>query len=199
MTDDAYSLALLPASLQFMSAESANAIETNLRYLILLLPYFNSSIKTESIGSYGFLELTEAGIAGDAFLALQALHINRIKVIVSGDDLSVIAWNGARWAAESSEETSLLLTYTSDEPLTAAQIQAALDSLSFTASADIDTELILQVSNTTLGDYMPIGPIAMIFRGGATWLLVEGKGLTWNGAESADMTWNNLETMTKSI
>lgn len=198
MTDDTYSLALLPTSLKELTVDGANAIEANLQYLILkLFPYFNGSVKTESIGSYGFLELTETAAAGDAFLAIQALRIDKIKVIVTGTDLSPLAWVGTGWAAESSTDTSLLLTYTATAYLTAQQIQTALDGLRFTASADLDATLTLQVSNTVAGDYMPIGPVNLFFRGGTTWLLVEGKALTWNDVESASMTWNDFENLKK--
>lgn len=198
MIDEAYSLALLPASLRLMGIEGANAIEANLQYLILqLFPYFNGAVKTEAVGSYGFLELTETGTAGDAFLAIQALRIDRIKVMVDGADLSALTWQGAGWVAESSTETALLLTYTSSELLTAEQIQAALDDLRFTASADTDAELTLQVSNTVAGDYMPLGPVSMFFRDGTTWLLVEGKALTWNDVENAGMTWSDFENLKK--
>lgn len=198
MTDDAYSLALLPSSLLFMGIEEANAIEANLQYLILkLFPYFNGAIKTEAVGSYGFLELTEAGTAGDAFLIIQALRIDKIKVIVNSEDLSALTWQGTGWVAESRTETELLLTYTSDESLTAEQIQAALDDLRFTASANMDAFLTLQASNTTAGDYMPIGSVSMFFRDGTTWLLVEGKKLTWSDVENAGMTWNDFESLKK--
>lgn len=81
--------------------------------------------------------------------------------------------------------------------MTPAQIQEALDSLNFTSTADLDSTITLQVSNTTEGDFTPLGPVNMIFRGGTTWLLVEGKELTWSAVETADMTWNDFETMKK--
>lgn len=198
MIDDTYSLALLPSSLRLMDIEGANAIEANLQYLILkLFPYFNGSVKTDAIGSYGFLELTETGTAGDAFLATQALRIDKLKVALSGTGFSALTWRGTGWVAESRTDTYMLLTYTSDAHMTASQIQSALDSLSFTASADVDAAITLQVSNTLAGDYMPIGPVSMLFRSGTTWSLVEGKELEWNDVENADMTWDDFENIKK--
>lgn len=65
------------------------------------------------------------------------------------------------------------------------------------ASADLDSEIVLQVSNTEEGDFAPVGPVRMAFRGGATWALVEGKALTWGDVEAAAMDWNAFENMKK--
>lgn len=197
MIDDTYSLALPPSSMRFMGVEGANAIEANLQYLILLFPYFRAALKTDAIGSYGFLELTEVGRAGDGFSIEAAVRIDKIIITVSGTDLGALTWHGAGWAEESSAEGALILAYTSETFLTVEQIQAALDGLSFAASEDLDASLTLQVSNTAEGDFIPVGPVAMLFRGGTTWLLVEGKDLAWEDVESAEMTWDDFETMKK--
>lgn len=197
MRDDTYSLALLPSSMRSMSITEANAIEANLRYLISLFPYFSGVIKTQSIGSYGFLELAEVGTAGDAFSINQAIRIDRLKVAVSGTDLSALAYQGAGWSVESRTKSELLLTYDSDAFLTAAQIQATLYALQFTAFSDLDSSITLTAGNTTEGDFMPLGPVSMLFRNGTTWLLVKGKELTWDAVETANMAWNDFENLKK--
>lgn len=197
MRDEAYALDLLPGSLKNLSFTSANDIETNLQYLILLFPYFSGSIKSEALGSYGYLELTESGCAGDGFSIESAIRIDKIKITVAGADLSSLTFQGAGWVSESSNKTSLAVAYTSEEFMAPERIREVLDGLRFTSSADLDSTITLQVSNTTEGDFAPVGPVEMVFRGGATWALVEGKSLTWNGVEDAALTWNDLENMKK--
>lgn len=197
MKDDAYSLELLPSSLRKPTFAGLNAIEANLQYLILLFPYFSGTVKTDAIGSYGFLELTEAGKAGDGFSVESAIRINKIKVTVAGADLSALSFQGAGWLSESSTESTLVLAYSFDGFMTPAQIQEVLDDLSFTSTADLDSTITLQVSNTTEGDFAPVGPVNMIFRGGATWALVEGKELTWEDVDTANMMWEDFENMKK--
>lgn len=197
MRDEAYSLDLLPGSLKNLSFISANDIEANLKYLILLFPYFSGSIRADALGSYGYLELTEAGCAGDGFSVGSAIRIDKIKIIVAGADLSALSFRGAGWVSESANETSLVIAYTSDEFMEPEKIRKILDELQFTSSASMDATITLQVSNTTEGDFAPVGPVDMIFRDGATWYLIEGLGMTWNDVESADMTWDDLENMKK--
>lgn len=43
----------------------------------------------------------------------------------------------------------------------AAKIQEILNGLRFAASADLDSEIVLQVSNTEEGDFAPVGPVRM--------------------------------------
>ena len=197
MKDDAYSLELLPATLKRLTFTAANAIEENLQYLILLFPCFSGKIRASPIGSYGYLELTETGCAGDGFDIESAIRINKIKITVSGADLSALTFQGAGWSTESSAPGSLALAYTSNEFMPPAKIQEILNGLRFAASADLDSEIVLQVSNTEEGDFAPVGPVRMAFRGGATWALVEGKALTWGDVEAAAMDWNAFENMKK--
>lgn len=197
MKDDAYSLELQPSSLRKPTFAGLNAIEANLQYLILLFPYFSGTVKTDAIGSYGFLELTEVGKAGDGFSVESAIRINKIKITVAGANLSTLSFQGAGWLSESSTESTLVLAYSFDGFMTPTQIQEVLNNLSFTSSADLDSTITLQVSNTTEGDFAPVGPANMIFRGGAIWALVEGKKLTWNAVETAGMTWDDFEAMEK--
>ena len=151
MKDDAYSLELLPATLKRLTFTAANAIEENLQYLILLFPYFSGKIRASPIGSYGYLELTETGCAGDGFDIESAIRINKIKITVSGADLSALTFQGAGWSTESSAPGSLALAYTSNEFMPPAKIQEILNGLRFAASADLDSEIVLQVSNTEEG------------------------------------------------
>ena len=197
MKDDAYSLELLPGDLKQMSFTDANAIEANLQYLILLFPYFSGTIRQDAIGSYGYLELTEASRAGDGFSIESAIRIDKIKITVTGVDLSGLSFQGVGWISEGVATNSLVVTYTSDEFMTPTKIQEALNGLYFTATADLDSMITLQVSNTVQGDYTPVGPVKMLFRGGATWALIEGKELTWNEVETAAMNWNALENLKK--
>ena len=108
-----------------------------------------------------------------------------------------MTFQGAGWVSESSTLGSLALAYTSNEFMPPAKIQEILNGLRFAASADLDSEIMLQVSNTVQGDFSPVGPVKMFFRGGATWALVEGKALTWGDVEAAAMDWNAFENMKK--
>ena len=197
MKDEAYSLELLPGSLKQLTFTAANAIEANLRYLILLFPYFSASIRADAIGSYGYLELTETGCAGDGFNVTSAIRIDKLKITVAGADLSALSFQGAGWTSESSADGTLAAVYTSDAFMAPAEIQSVLNALHFTASAELDSTVTLTAGNTAEGDLSPVGPVKMIFRGGATWALVESKELTWNTVEDAEMTWNDLENMKK--
>ena len=60
MKDKTYSLPLLPISMAALTVEGANAIEENLRYLISLFSLFDAQIKTDAIGTLGYLELSES-------------------------------------------------------------------------------------------------------------------------------------------
>ena len=197
MIDEAYSLDLLPSSLKNLTFSGANSIEANLRYLILQFPYFSASIRNAALGSYGYLELTEAACAGDGFDIESAIRIDKITITVSGLDLSSLDFQGARWLTEEEGQSSLVVVYLADSYMDTFGIQSALDQLFFTSSTDLDASITLQVSNTSEGAFMPLGPVIMRFRSGATWALIEGKKLTWNDIEEADMTWDDLESLKK--
>lgn len=197
MIDEAYSLDLLPSSLKNLTFSGANSIEANLRYLILQFPYFSASIRNAALGSYGYLELTEAACAGDGFDIESAIRIDKITITVSGLDLSSLDFQGAGWLTEEEGQSSLVVVYLADSYMDTFGIQFALDQLFFTSSTDLDASITLQVSNTSEGAFMPLGPVIMRFRSGATWALIEGKKLTWNDIEEADMTWDDLESLKK--
>ena len=162
-----------------------------------MFPYFSGTIRQDAIGSYGYLELTEAGRAGDGFSIESAIRIDKIKITVTGVDLGSLSFQGAGWISESMDTSSLVVAYTSDEFMTPAKIQEALNDLHFTATADLDSTIMLQVGNTVQGDFSPVGPVKMFFRGGATWALVEGKALTWGEVEDKAINWNALENLKK--
>ena len=197
MIDEAYSLDLLPSSLKNLTFSGANSIEANLRYLILQFPYFSASIRNAALGSYGYLELTEAACAGDGFDIESAIRIDKITITVSGLDFSSLDFQGAGWLTEEEGQSSLVVVYLADSYMDTFGIQSALDQLFFTSSTDLDASITLQVSNTSEGAFMPLGPVIMRFRSGATWALIEGKKLTWNDIEEADMTWDDLESLKK--
>ena len=112
-------------------------------------------------------------------------------------DLGSLSFQGAGWISERMDTSSLVVAYTSDEFMTPAKIQEALNDLHFTATADLDSTIMLQVGNTVQGDFSPVGPVKMFFRGGATWALVEGKALTWGEVEDKAINWNALENLKK--
>ena len=197
MIDEAYSLDLLPGSLKNLSFSGANSIESNLRYLILQFPYFSASIRNAALGSYGYLELTEAACAGDGFDIKSAIRIDKITITVSGVDLSALDFQGAGWLAEEEGQSSLVVVYLADSYMDTSGIQSALDQLFFTSSTDLDASITVQVSNTSEGAFMPLGPVTMRFRSGATWALIEGKNLTWGDIEEDEMTWDDLESLKK--
>ena len=197
MIDEAYSLDLLPSSLKNLTFSGANSIEANLRYLILQFPYFSASIRNAALGSYGYLELTEAACAGDGYDIEKAIRIDKITITVYGQELYYLDFQGAGWLTEEEGQSSLVVVYLADSYMDTFGIQSALDQLFFTSSTDLDASITLQVSNTSEGAFMPLGPVIMRFRSGATWALIEGKKLTWNDIEEADMTWDDLESLKK--
>lgn len=197
MKDNAYSLDILPSSLRKPTFPEINAIEANLKYLMLLFPYFSGSIRAAVLGSYGYLELTETAKVGDGFLIESAIRIDKITVTVTGANLNALTFEGSGWFSESRSAGSLILAYTSDDFMIAAQIQHTLNTLRFGSSDDLDSTITLQVSNTAAGVCAPVGPVSMIFRGGVTWLLVECKKLKWKDVDTANMTWEDFEKVKK--
>lgn len=197
MIDKAYGVSLLPESFRNLSFSAANDIESNLYYLMLIFPYFSGSIRSESIGSYGYLELTEYGSAGDGFDVESAIRIDKIRVTVSGEDLSPLSFRGSGWIPDIISKTSLVISYVSDAFMGPEMIQEVLNDLQFASSTAMDATITMQVCNTEEGDFSPLGPVSMLFRDGATWSLIEGFGMTWGDIESNAMDWNSLENMKK--
>lgn len=197
MKDKTYSLPLLPISMAALTVEGANAIEENLRYLISLFSLFDAQIKTDAIGTLGYLELSESGIAGDGFLIENAVQIDAIAILVEGADLASLSWSGSGWSAEMASKSEIRLIYESTEYLDASSIQEALNALLFNSTADLDATLTLIASCKTVMSFDTLGPVLLRFRSGATWALIENKELTWSSIETDEMDWTGLQNLHK--
>lgn len=197
MKDNSYALPLLPISMAALTVDGANAIEENLKYLLSLFSLFDAQIQSETIGSLGYLELTETGNAGEGFFIENAVQIDVLTVVVAGEDLSALSWAGEGWAAETSSATEIRLVFESPEYLDAAGAQQALASLLFSATAGLDATLTLIASCKTEMTFDALGPVILRFREGATWALIESQGWTWDGFETAGMTWTDVQNLRK--
>lgn len=197
MMDEAYKVALYPTSMSLLTVDGANAIESNLQYLLSLFAMFDGEVTADALGSLGYLELTETGSVGDGFAVITANRINRLTVDVSGDNLTSLAWVGEGWAEEERSTTSLRLALDFGGFASAASLQGALAALTFTSSADLDAQLRLTAASVPDVVFDTLGPVEMVFRGGATWALIEDKALTWETVEAAELNWSGLESMTK--
>lgn len=197
MTDKAYKVALYPTSMSLLNVDGANAIEANLQYLLSLFAMFDGEVTSEALGSLGYLELTETGSVGDGFAVVTAVCINHLTIDVSGENLSTLSWAGAGWEEESRSRTSLRLVRDFGGFASAYSLQEALASLTFTSTADLDAQLWLTAACVPEVTFDTLGPVLMVFRGGATWALIEDKALTWETVEAAELDWSGLESMTK--
>ncbi len=198
MKDDTYALPLLPISMAALTIEGANAIEKNLRHLISLFSLFDARVQTEAIGSLGYLELSETGVAGDGFFIENAVQIDMLTVLVEGRDLSSLAWSGADWAAVSRTKTRIQLVCETAEYWDTAGIQTALAALLFNSTAGLDATLTLIASCKSAVTFDALGPVALRFRDGATWALIEDQGWTWDGIETAELNWAGMEALRKT-
>lgn len=198
MKDETYALPLLPISMSALTIEGANAIEKNLWYLISLFSLFDARIQTSALGSLGYLELGETGIAGDGFFIENAVQIDTLTVLVEGQDLSALAWSGAGWEAVSRTKTRIQLVCKTAEYWGTAGIQTALAALRFNATAGLDATLTLIASCELAVTFDALGPVALRFRDGATWALIEAQGWTWEGIETAGLGWAGVEALRKT-
>jgi hypothetical protein len=180
-----------------LNLDAANAIEENLRYLIGLFSLFDASLRASAIGSLGYLELTESGNAGEGFLIETVSQINRLEVTVTGEDLSKLLWSGTAWQLISTSKTKLILACSTDDFWEEADISALLTSLVFSATEELDAQIILTASSAPEVTFDSLGPVDLKFRDGATWALLESMGLTWNSVEEQDMIWDDLEHLHK--
>ena len=197
MTDKAYKVALYPTSMSLLTVDGANAIEANLQYLLSLFAMFDGEVTSEALGSLGYLELTETGSVGDGFAVITAVCINYLTISVTGEDLTALSWTGEGWAEESRSRTALQLVRDFGGFVTADSLQEALAALTFTSTADLDAQLRLTAASAPEVVFDTLGPVEMVFRGGATWALIEDKALTWETVEAAELNWSGLESMTK--
>lgn len=197
MTDKAYKVALYPTSMSLLNVDGANAIEANLQYLLSLFAMFDGEVSSAALGSLGYLELTETGTVGDGFAVITAVCINHLTLCVTGENLTALSWAGTGWEEASRSRTELQLVRDFGGFASADSLQAALAALTFTSTADLDAQLTLTAASLPEVIFDTLGPVALIFRGGATWALIEDKALTWEVVETAEMDWTDLESMTK--
>lgn len=197
MEDKTYRLALLPDTMERLGVSEANSIEENLRYLIRLFPAFEVEIPAASIGSYGYLELSEQGAAGDGFVVQEVNNADQISILVQSDDLNQLKWTGKGWNVAESSATQLRLTREAAGFWDASGVTSALSGLLFGASSDLDAFIFLAAKATGVMSFDPIGPVALYFRGGAVWSLLEGQGWTWRDVEDAALTWAGMESLSK--
>ena len=197
MTDKAYRVALPPTGMSLLNVDGANAIEANLQYLLSLFATFDGEVTSEALGSLGYLELTETGSVGDGFAVVTAVCINHLTIDVSGENLSTLSWAGAGWEEKSRSRTSLRLVRDFGVFASADSLQEALASVTFASPTDLDAQLRLTAASVPDVVFDTLGPVEMVFRGGATWALIEDKALTWEVVETTELTWEGLESLTK--
>lgn len=196
MIDNAYALPPYPEDLVRLDYLGANAIEENLRYLILLFSRFDTEVVCEALGSLGYLELTETGLPAEGLKVTHGAVITRLIITVTGPDLTPLAWSGDGWELVSTNKTALHLKYDFAEIAETDDLNAALALLQFTATDDIDAVVTMAAESpdTHLDSEHSV---IMLFRGGATWALLEDKTLTWETVEADELTWTGLEGLRK--
>lgn len=192
-TDVSYGIHSLPASGDHLDYNAANAIEENLRALILAWPEFISETLLYSVGSYGYLQLDEPSSAAPGVEVTTVRHLPRLLVILTGDGLENLSWTGEGWHVEDG-----VLCYHMTET-SVYNANAALSQLVFSASGDVDALVTLAGYNP---DWEPgglklvgLGQTRLLFRSGATWGLVKAKKLTWGGAKP--LTWGEAKQIRK--
>lgn len=194
MMDASFGVARLPAVGQSLDWAAANAIEGNLRALILAWPEFVSEAKLYSVGSYGYLQLDEAASPAPGVEVTTVRYLPRLVVLLTGGGLENLSWTSTQpWK----EENGVLLydmTETSTE-----NANDALRQLVFSATGDVDAVITLAGHNP---DWEPgglrlvgLGQTRLLFRGRATWGLARAKLKTWGGA--AGLTWGEAAALRK--
>ena len=194
MIDKAYSVYLLPTDFEKMTYEDANAIEDNLLFLVQLLPYFVGVAK-DGIGSYGYLQLTETGTAGEAFSVQESGWIDNLTITIQGEGLPSLTVQGAGWVEKSRATDKVIMYYVSPSYMNPSEILSSLSQLQFHSTDDVTAHVTLQAGNTIRGPCAPTGPAPLIFRDAAPWMLLEGLALTWGAL--AGYTWNEVGNMRK--
>lgn len=193
MKDASFGVARLPAAGQPLDWAAANAIEDNLRALILAWPEFVAEARLESVGSYGYLQLDESTSAAPGVEVTTVRYLPRLLVILTGDGLENLSWSGDGWHVE---DGALCYHMTETSVYNA---NAALRNLVFTATGDVDAVVTLSGYNP---DWEPgglrligLGQTRLLFRGSATWGLAKAKLHTWGGAEP--LTWGEAAALRK--
>lgn len=193
MIDISYCTARLPLAGQPLDWIRANAIEDNLRALILAWPEFISETVLYSVGSYGYLQLDESSSAAPGVEVTTIRHLPRLLVILTGYGLENLSWTGDGWHIEDG-----VLCYHMTES-SVFNANAALRQLIFSASGDVDAVVTLAGYNP---DWEPVplrlvglGQTRILFRTRATWGLAKAKLHTWGGAHG--MTWGRAAQLRK--
>lgn len=192
-TDVSYGTRKLPATGDALDYNAANAIEENLRALILAWPEFISETILYSVGSYGYLQLNESSSASPGVEVTTVRHFPRLLVILTGDGLDNLSWTGDGWHIE---DGALCYHMTETSVFNA---NAALRQLVFSASGNVDAVVTLAGYNP---DWEPgglklvgLGQTRLLFRTGATWGLARTKKHTWGGAKP--LTWGKAAQIRK--
>lgn len=193
MIDVSYNIPRLPDPGEPLDWGGANAIEWNLYALIQAWPVFEDETVLPSIGSYGYLELTETAALAQGLAVTFVQYLPRLVVLLEGTGLEHIAWRGDGWSEEGGA-----LVYTLSE-ISAANANAALRNLWFSAAGDADLTITLAGENLAwepdglrlYGD----GRTRILFRSRATWGLARAKKLTWGGAKP--LTWGEASRLRK--
>lgn len=193
MMDASYGVARLPIAGQPLDWAGANAIEDNLRALILAWPEFISETILCSVGSYGYLQLDESSSAAPGVEVTTVRYLPRLLVIITGDGLENLSWTGDGWHVEDG-----VLCYHMTET-SVFNANAALRQLIFSASGDVDAVVTLAGYNP---DWEPgglqlvgLGQTRLLFRARATWGLAKAKLRTWGGASG--LTWGEAAALRK--
>lgn len=192
-TDVSFGVKRLPSPGEPLDYNGANAIEDNLRALILAWPEFVSETRLYSVGSYGYLQLDERSSAAPGVEVTAARYLPRLLVLFTGDGLENLSWSGEGWRME---DGALCYHMTETSVYNA---NAALRQLIFSATGDVDAVVTLAGYNP---DWEPgglrlagLGQTRLLFRSRATWGLAKAKLHTWGGAHG--MTWGEAARLRK--
>lgn len=192
-TDVSYGIKSLPGPGEPLDYTGANAIEENLRALILAWPEFISETILHSIGSYGYLQLDETSSAAPGVEVTTIRLLPRLLVIITGEGLENLSWTGDGWHVEDG-----VLCYHMTET-SVYNANAALRQLIFSATGNVDAVVTLAGYNP---DWEPdglklvgLGQTRLRFRARATWGFVKAKKHTWGGAKP--LTWGEAAALRK--
>lgn len=193
MTDVSFGVPRLPDPGSRLGYARANAIEANLRTLILAWPEFISEAILYSVGSYGYLQLDESSSPAPGVEVTTVRRLPRLLVLLAGEGLENLSWTGSGWH----EEDGALCYHMTETSVYNAN--AALKQLVFSASGDVDAVVALAGYNP---DWEPgglklvgLGRTRLLFRSRATWGLARAKKHTWGGAKP--LTWGGASALRK--
>ena len=194
MMDASFGVARLPAAGQPLDWAKANAIEDNLRALILAWPEFVSETLLYSVGSYGYLQLDEKSSPAPGVEVTTVRYLPQLLVLLTGEGLENLSWKSTQpWKEENG-----ILFYPMAET-SVANANDALKQLIFSATGDVDALVTLAGYNP---DWEPdglrlvgLGQTRLLFRSRATWNLAKALKKTWDGAKP--LTWDEAAALRK--